>query len=141
MSIIYFARSIRGDHGIADKETNRAIYEAIKTNGHTPALDLPPIRRETAWEWDTFIFQRDLVWIDQSQAMIAEVSHASLGVGYEIAYAYHVRRIPILFLLEKESRTSAMISGGHELYLYRDLADLENGIRDFLTEIPERTNL
>ena len=44
--------------------------------------------------------------------MVAEVSAPSLGVGYEIAYALHVRRIPVLALHHGSvQRISAMIGG------------------------------
>jgi nucleoside 2-deoxyribosyltransferase len=58
------------------------------------------------------IWQTDLSWVRQADAVIAEVTSPSLGVGYEIAKA-EGWNIPILALYHPvpERKLSAMILG------------------------------
>lgn len=129
---VYFARSIRGKRKKEDGLIYQAIMDAIKTAGHTLQFDLPTPPSSTIYK-DKYIYQRDLAWIDQCQALIAEVSGPSLGVGYEIAYAKHVWHLPILCVMEKDTGpVSAMISGGHNVMEYRDRSHLAAIIQTFL---------
>ena len=63
---------------------------------------------------DKLIYERDMAWLRSAHAVVAEVTRASLGVGYEIAYAEQLR-IPVLCLYRpkanKGGRLSAMIGG------------------------------
>jgi hypothetical protein len=131
---IYFARSIRGAHRQDDNLTFNTIVNAIREAGHVPALDtkLPEHLYEPMMPEDRYVYRRDIYWLDHSQAMIAEVSNASLGVGYEIAYAKHVRHIPILALADKDRAVSAMIAGDLAIVYYRDIQDLAAQCREFM---------
>jgi hypothetical protein len=133
---IYFARSIRGQHAEGEKVYFKAIVDAIKKCGHVPALETKVgVRVLNHVSQDQFIHDRDIEWIDGSQAMIAEVSNPSLGVGYEIAYAKHVRKIPIMAVAFKDTKVSAMISGGLEVLFYRDTSDLTAWIEAFFEDV------
>jgi hypothetical protein len=130
---VYFARSIRGQHSQGEQVMFKAIVDAIKAGGHVPALEVkatlrPPVER------DRYIYERDIEWIDGSQAMIAEVSNPSLGVGFEIAYAMHVRKIPILAVALKDTAISAMIAGCLEVCYYRDTSHLAAMVEAFLAQ-------
>ncbi len=59
------------------------------------------------------VYQRDTAWIQACDAMIAEVSTPSHGVGYEIAYAIGLGK-PILCLYRQGARVSKMITGNTE---------------------------
>lgn len=69
------------------------------------------------------ILRRDLAWIAEAAAdggaLVAEVSVPSTGVGYEIAVARHVHRIPVICLYRPgySSRCTAMVSGDPEIRL------------------------
>ena len=80
------------------------------------------------------IFSRDLRWLDESDLVVAEVSTPSHGVGYEIAYARYVRRIPVIALYRRgrTKRCSAMISGdpGIRLLEYEELEAVLESLRE-----------
>jgi len=134
MMQIYFARSIRGGHNEGDATTYFAIIKAIKDAGHLPALEAPASPANFI-DRNEYIYQRDIEWLDTSQAMIAEVSNPSLGVGYEIAYAELIRGIPILTLAVKDTNVSAMIAGNFDVVYYRDSQDLAAQCREFLNQL------
>lgn len=80
------------------------------------------------------IFARDLGWIDEADLVVAEVSTPSHGVGYEIAYARHVRKIPVIALFRpgRTRRCSAMIAGDPliELIEYTDIDSVLPRLRE-----------
>ncbi len=56
------------------------------------------------------VYQRDIEWIEACDAVVAEVSTPSHGVGYEIAYALTVGK-PVLCCYREGVRVSKMITG------------------------------
>ncbi len=56
------------------------------------------------------VYQRDTAWLRASEAVIAEVSTPSHGVGFEIAYALE-RGKPVLCLAREGVRVSKMLTG------------------------------
>jgi nucleoside 2-deoxyribosyltransferase len=56
------------------------------------------------------IFHRDTKWISICDMVVAEVSTASLGVGWECCYAQFLN-IPVIALCDKKVKISAMIGG------------------------------
>lgn len=132
---IYFARSLRGDRKDNDVDTHLEIKRAIKEAGHHPQFDLPVYVKRVGLTDEQYIYRRDIDWIDQCHAMIAEVSNVSHGVGYEIAYAKHVRRIPILLLAERGTLVSAMLSGDLPVWGYDTLGALRLHVELFIREL------
>lgn len=65
---------------------------------------------------DQEIHDRDMNWLRESDLLIAEVTQASLGVGYEIGRALELGK-PVICLYRKEEgkRLSAMIAGAEEI--------------------------
>lgn len=60
---------------------------------------------------DSHIYERDVNWLQSCDMVIAECSNASLGVGYELAYA-EAHNIPVFVFYNKHSSSlSAMING------------------------------
>ncbi len=82
------------------------------------------------------VYERDVAWIDESDAMIAEVSMPSLGVGYEIGYALQ-RGLPTLCAYRDGLFVSKMITGNPSPHLtvvvYRDEDELDRHIDAFLS--------
>jgi len=116
---IYFSGAIRG--GRDDVNIYRQIIQHLEKFGTVltayigdPNLDL--INGEG--RSDTFIWERDVRWVRESQVLVAEVTQPSLGVGYEIAIA-HESHIPVLAFYQKESvsRISAMIAGDPNVHV------------------------
>ena len=113
---IYLSGSISG--GRQKLQTYIRIKEIIESLGHkitSPQTADPKVTDSGEGEPDnaSFIFERDMKQISESQLMIAEVTLPSLGVGYEIATAVH-QNIPILCLYDLDNapkRLSAMVAG------------------------------
>ena len=63
------------------------------------------------------IFERDMKWLEEvarrGGSLVAEISRPSTGVGYEIAAARYLHRIPVICLWRPRftSRCTAMIEG------------------------------
>src|SRR5689334_5677441 len=103
MKNIYFARSIRGEHKSGETFFFQAAIDAIKAAGYTPAHETESQSRLLNHvDHDRTIYDRDIEWINKSRGMVAEVSNPSLGVGYEIAYAKHVCKIPVFAVALKD---------------------------------------
>jgi len=134
---IYFARSIRGDRRREDAEIYGFIDQQIKICGVQTQFGLKVDEALRDLDIDTFIYRRDIGWIDQCDAMIAIVNGPSHGVGYEIAYAQHVRKIPVLCVHEKDNNLSAMIKGSQHVVEYRDRSHLAAIIQGFLEGLQE----
>ena len=87
---------------------------------------------------DQYIYLRDINWINHSQLFIAEVSGSSTGVGYEISYTLHQKKIPVLALAHiNVKRVTAMLTGcDNELLTlkrYSDQVDLKKIITNFIS--------
>ena len=64
---------------------------------------------------DTSIYDRDIKWLKSADAVIAEVSTPSLGVGYELGIAQKLKK-PVLCLYKPSYNKylSAMIKGNEK---------------------------
>lgn len=129
--IIYLSHSIRGVPGAP--QTNRLLRETVINAGHTPADKLRITTTDTG---DAHVYRRDLIRMNQSHGMIAELSGPSHGVGFEICYAHLVHPMPILCLVPHDSfLVSAMIAGCQHIYYYRDDAHLVSLVNDWLHDL------
>jgi hypothetical protein len=114
------------------------IVEHTTSLGHTALSELNPGFKPAAPLTDSEIFSRDVKWIDKSRVLIAEISGASTGVGFEIAYALYKKKIPVLALANREvgSNISAMINGCDSKLLtlkyYENSEDLKKILSAFL---------
>lgn len=119
MTKIYFACSITGG---GDNSNYLSLIQTIKTAGGDVISEIfandainyggSPLPAED-------IYLRDIEMIHEADAVIAELSNPSLGVGYELGYAEKIGK-PILGLYNRdaEKRLSAMVTGNS----YVDLA-------------------
>lgn len=84
------------------------------------------------------VYHRDVNWVLGCDALIAEVSTPSHGVGYEIALALEKEK-PVLCCYQHGRRVSKMITGNDmpdfSLYVYKSLDDLLPAIERFLASI------
>jgi hypothetical protein len=137
---LYFACSIRG--GRENAETYGALVDHI--NLHATVLTeifadntlTPDGMNDTS----SNIYRKDMVWISQAKAMIAEVSSPSLGVGYEIAKAEALGK-PVLALFRSVngSKLSAMIDGSPyiEVAEYSTYEEAYAAINKFLDRLKQ----
>lgn len=136
---VYFACAIVG--GRQDETAYQHIVDTLLADGHEV-----PTAINAGDGWRTLegspdpneVYRRDTTWIDESRAVIAEISTPSHGVGYEISYALD-RNKPVLCLYRRGARVSKMISGntmpGLQVSDYGDFEEAASITRDFIAEL------
>jgi len=135
---IFFACSITG--GREFEPVYQAIMAALLADGHTiptshladsDVLALEAIVNPTA------VYDRDIAWINQCDALVAEVSTPSHGVGYEVAYALSIGK-PVQCIYQAGRPISKMLSGNsHPCIQVNSYQNTENAIgilRSFLSK-------
>lgn len=115
---LFFAGSIRGGGGYG--KVYRRIITLLKSYGEVISEHLyrngnPENEREIS---DMEIYARDTSTLRHAKVVFAEVSHPSIGVGYEIGLAESLG-IPVIALYHggSEYRLSAMISGNEKIII------------------------
>jgi nucleoside 2-deoxyribosyltransferase len=137
---IYFSCSLTG--GRRDEAAYRLIVDQLQAMGHmvlTAHLAHPQVMQEERTVDPAEVYRRDVNWIEECQALVAEVSTPSHGVGYEIALALQ-RGKPVLCLYREGVPVSKMITGndsaGLELRAYRQEAAIPAMLQDYLVDLP-----
>jgi nucleoside 2-deoxyribosyltransferase len=108
---VYFACSITG--GRNDESVYQVIVEALQSEGHevpTALLATPEVMHLEGVVDPVEVYTRDVKWIEESDALVAEVSTPSHGVGYEISYALRLDK-PVLCCYREGVAVSKMITG------------------------------
>ncbi len=108
---IYFSGSIAG--GRRDQGVYAEIVAHLKSCGHevlTEHVANPSVLELEKTMSPHEIFQRDMDWLLACEAVVAEVSNPSLGVGYEICQATHLGK-PVLCVHRAELLISRIIIG------------------------------
>lgn len=132
---VYFACSIRGGRDDADIYGDLVViikkYAEILTEIFADkTLTVAGMQKPAGDIWSN-----DIKWIGEADAIIAEVTNPSLGVGYEIAKAEKMGKpILCLFRPEGERKLSAMIAGSPSAttFEYTDMLSAEHAIATFL---------
>ena len=139
---IYFAGSIRG--GRRDKQKYFELIKFLSTQAEvlTEHVGLESLGDSGETDLhDDAIYQRDLEWLSSADAVVAEVTTPSLGVGYEIGIA-EKRGKPILCLFDESRagyRLSAMLSGNENLQVsrYQAMGEAKRQITEFISSLPK----
>ena len=133
---IYFACSITG--GRAFESVYQEFTRVLLDDGHevptahlaesnVMALEKVIDPRE--------VYDRDVTWIRACDALIAEVSVPSHGVGYEIGFALEQGK-PVLCLAKEGISVSKMITGNPhsalQVKFYAEVADGVTLMQEFL---------
>ena len=108
---IYFACSITG--GREFENIYQQITAALLNDGHeipTSHLASSEALANEKILSPREVYLRDVKWIEDCDALIAEVSVPSHGVGYEIGYALGLGK-PVLCLHHEDRIVSKMITG------------------------------
>lgn len=143
---IYFAGAIKGDSRFASAQQN--IIDILRgdngtgINVHVYSERSPDIFDPFKGEEDEReVFFRDLEWLFQSDAIVAEVTGESFGTGWEIAYAQKVRRKPVLCLVQDEMAFPSLISGNthKNMYIgrYNGLETIREICQEFISLVVE----
>jgi nucleoside 2-deoxyribosyltransferase len=137
---LYFACSLTG--GRKDEGAYGVIVSHLERAGHeipTAHLADPEVMELEKITAAEDIYSRDVRWIRGSNALIAEVSTPSHGVGYEIAYALGLGK-PVLCCYQEGVTVSKMILGndspGLTIRSYRDEDELRELLDQFLADVP-----
>jgi 2'-deoxynucleoside 5'-phosphate N-hydrolase len=140
---IYLACTVRGDRGTLD--TARHIYRKLLELGHevlTSHLLDEDVDQAESRLTDRDVYARDLAWLTSADAIVAEASGSSYGVGFEVGFvlgraAATGQRALVLFQASRQGKVSRLLSGlDHPhaaLLAYRSPAEidafLENNLR------------
>ncbi|HEY60362.1 MAG TPA: deoxyribonucleoside 5'-monophosphate N-glycosidase [Anaerolineae bacterium] len=133
---IYFSCSITG--GRNDQEIYRQLVKFLIDSGHdvpTAHLADPDVMQEESVITPQMVYERDMMWIEKCDALVAEVSTPSHGVGYEIARAIILEK-PVFICYQKGCKVSKIILGNTygKFYLcaYANINELTDSILSFL---------
>jgi nucleoside 2-deoxyribosyltransferase len=133
---VFLSGSIRG--GRQNLPVYQQMVQIVENQGHDVAslhVADPHVEENEAGMSESEIFERDMHLLDGCDCMIAEVSIASTGVGYEVCSALNLG-IPVQCVYREGSTVSAMLLGNtnHLILLdaYREAKDLEALIPSFL---------
>ncbi len=136
---IYFACSITG--GREFEKVYQDLTAAMLADGHvvpTAHLASPTVIELEAVVSPRDVYERDVNWIHEADALVAEVSVPSHGVGYEIGFALHAGK-RVLCLLKEGRKISKMVSGNPDPNLlvctYRDNQEAVQLARSFLAAL------
>ena len=136
---IYFSCSITG--GRNDQEIYRQLVKFLIDSGHdvpTAHLADPDVMQEESVITPQMVYERDMMWIEKCDALVAEVSTPSHGVGYEIARAIVLEK-PVFICYQKERKVSKIILGNpyvkFHLCAYANINELTDSMRSFFREV------
>ncbi len=138
---IYFACSIRG--GRDDAKTYAELAQHIKANAIllTEVFADGKLTSQGMNKPNSDIWATDVAWIHEADAIVAEVTNPSLGVGYEIAKAEEWGK-PVLALFHEDGsrRLSAMIEGSPncKTVYYETIVDAKVAIDEFIKSTRSR---
>ncbi|MDK1029352.1 MAG: nucleoside 2-deoxyribosyltransferase [Anaerolineae bacterium] len=141
---IYFACSITG--GRAYESIYQEITAALLEDGHeVPTAHLAEsnvLALEKVVD-ARVVFERDVAWISTCDAVLAEVSVPSHGVGYEIGIALEQGKT-VLCLAKDGIPVSKMITGNPHpnlrVIIYKEVSEGITEMRKQLEKKPVRSN-
>lgn len=116
---VYFSCSLTG--GRDDQPIYAAIVQGLQAHGHdilTAHLADPDVVAKESSLSASDVYGRDIAWLDDADAVAAEVSTPSHGVGYEVAYAVSEGK-RVICLAHENVRVSKMIAGNPRLTFVR----------------------
>lgn len=136
--ILYFACSLTG--GRQDEEIYGVIVRHLEGMGHdipTAHLAEPGVMELEKVTAAGEIYARDIRWIEGCEALVAEVSTPSHGVGYEIGHALRLGK-PVLCCYREGVSISKMILGNDSLGLVVRSYQNENELQELLDKFLAR---
>jgi len=138
---IYFACSVTG--GRDQTGANEKIVDRLLSRGHIVPTEHLARSDALAFADDIdpeVVYKRDIDWIDECDALIAEVSTPSHGVGYEIAYALGQEK-PVFCCSRRGLSLSMMITGNDSPRLvvrtYENVDEVLELIDMFLSDLQD----
>lgn len=136
---IYYAMSISGEQNPESDKINTGLIKYLKEFGEvlTEHFSNPALvgTGETKLS-NKEIHDRDMSWLLSADAVVAEVSNVSLGVGYELGRAVENKKRILCIRKKSPKRLSAMISGCEDLILkeYSSPEEAKTFIKEFFNQ-------
>lgn len=153
MAKIYFACSMRGGFSNLPQEELGKIPDIIESLGHTLMTKhnvSPTFEDDEKDQTDKDIHDQDYTWLLECEALVAEISNPSLGVGGEISDAVHLGK-PILLIHQKglENPVSAYTRGkADSIYCknvffreYSEVSEIADIVNEFISKIQIRKTM
>ena len=114
---IYLACTVRGDRG--GVAAGRAICDRLRHHGHdvlTAHLLDDNVDAAEAQLTEQAVFTRDLAWLSTCDALVAEASGSSFGVGFEVGYVLARsdrtgQRVILLYDVARANQVSRLLVG------------------------------
>src|SRR6266852_3063948 len=131
---IYLACTVRGDRG--GVRAGRAICERLQQQGHqvlTTHLLAADVNAAEARLSEEEVFRRDIDWLSTCDALVAEASGSSYGVGFEVGYvlgraASTGQRVALVYDAARRGAISRLIVGNCDAacttFGYRSIEEL-----------------
>ena len=134
---IYLAAAMT--HSGRDLDAIRMLLECLEADGHTvPSRHVAdPLGRNVESEiTDVEVARRDLSWVAACDALVAEVSTPSHGVGVEVAAAVAGDK-PVLLAYRHGTTVSRLLLGlpGVEVATYTDAREIDEAVWRFLARV------
>jgi hypothetical protein len=139
---IYLACTVRGDRGTV--LAARRIHDCLSQLGHevlTSHLLDDNVDQAESRLTDRDVYLRDLEWLSGADAIVAEASGSSFGVGFEVGFvlgraAQSGQRALVLYEASRQGKVSRLISGlehaSARVLAYRSADDIEAFLRENL---------
>lgn len=118
MKKVYFAGSIRGGRNDADLYQRMIRHISRTEKVLTEHIGNSNVEAKEKDMTDTEIYEQDTAWLRECDLVIAECTNASLGVGYEMAYAELHKKPVHIFYNRNRTRLSAMLAGDSYFHLH-----------------------
>jgi hypothetical protein len=131
---IYLACTVRGDRG--GIRAGRAICERLQQHGHevlTTHLLADDVDAAESRLSEEDVYRRDIDWLSRCEALVAEASGSSYGVGFEVGYvlgraASTGQRVVLLYDAARRHAISRLIIGNGDdactTFAYTSMEDL-----------------
>ena len=131
---IYLACTVRGDRGALP--ALKEIVSRLETHGHdvlTAHLLLDDVEQVEAALTEAQVYERDMRWLETCDAVVAEASGSSYGVGFEVGYVLGrpgktAPRVFLLYDARRRAAVSRLIAGNTHprcvTFAYPDVAAL-----------------
>ncbi len=116
---IYLACTVRGSR--AGVEAARRIATRLQALGHdvlTSHLLRDDVEQVEASATDRDVYARDLRWLESCDALVAEASGSTYGVGFEVGYLtgrapLTGQRVCVFYEAAARDRVSRLVTGYH----------------------------
>jgi hypothetical protein len=146
---IYLACTVRGDR--AALPALREIVARLEGHGHevlTAHLLRDDVEQVESKLTEAEVYERDVRWLQACDAVVAEASGSSFGVGFEVGYvlgraAVSGQRVFVLYDVRRRGSISRLIPGNTDLHCvtfgYSDLAALGAFVDAHFARVPTTT--